>query len=164
MLGLLALAFLIVPILELTIFARLADGYGVGPTLLFIVVDSLVGAFLVRREGIGAFRRANKKLAQGDIPTDELINGLLILMAGALMLTPGFLTDFVGLLLLLPPTRAIARSGLKKRFATSTVAFGSTSGFGGFAKFGGFGQDDRESDDIWDVEGWEDPPDRPSLP
>src|SRR5690606_32672046 len=99
---------------------------------------------------------------------DELITGMLILFAGALILTPGFLTDLVGLLLLFPPTRALVRSRVRPRFATGPAVvgrfaaadFGSTFGTG-FGAAGPRGQTGR--DDVWDADSWEDPPDRREL-
>ena len=99
-----------------------------------IVLTSVVGAVLVRREGLSVLRRAQQSLDRGQIPTNELINGVLLLVAAALILTPGFLTASVGLLLLFPPTRAVVREVLKRRFA-GRVARGGTIGGPG-ARFG----------------------------
>lgn len=96
-------------------------------TIGLIVLTSMVGAALVRREGLSVLRRAQQSLDRGQIPTNELINGVLLLIAAALILTPGFFTAGVGLLLLFPPTRAVVREVLKRRFAgrvTSSGAFG----------------------------------------
>lgn len=162
MFRLLALAFIVVPVLEWWVFAEIADEIGFGTTLLWIVAVSVIGAALVKREGISALRRANQKAAAGQIPTDELINGVMILFAGALMLTPGFLTDAVGLVLLFPPTRSLLRSGVRRRVRAGDFTFGQvrtvhfgSSGFPG----SGFGADGpggrRRDDDVWDAESWE---------
>lgn len=161
------LAFLVVPIIELYLFVQVADAVGFGSALFWIVGVSVVGAWLVKREGLGALRRANAKVNRGEIPTDEIINGILIVIAGALMLTPGFLTDAVGLLLLIPPTRAVLRVGLRKRFAAGPVIIGSF----GRGPFGPTG-DPRHGapgGDVWDAESWETgdwdaPRDRPDDP
>ena len=170
MFGLLLLAFLIVPIVELYLFVEVANWVGFGAALLWIVGVSVVGAWLVKREGMSAFRRANQKVAQGEVPTDELITGILILFAGALMLTPGFLTDGIGMLLLFPPSRALVRHRLRSRFATGPIVLGrfggGPPGFGssGFGSGGfGSGAPGRPDDDVWDVDSWEDPPDRREL-
>lgn len=173
MFGLLLLAFLIVPIIELYLFVEVSNQIGFAAALLWIVGVSIVGAWLVKREGMSAFRRANQKVAAGEVPTDELITGILILFAGALMLTPGFLTDAVGMLLLFPPSRALVRRRLRGRFATGPIViggrFGGPGGFGsgGFGT-GGFGSGGPDSpgdgaSDVWDVDSWEDPPDRREL-
>ena len=163
MFGLLLLAFLVVPIIELYLFVEVSNQIGFGAALLWIVGVSIVGAWLVKREGMSAFRRANEKVAVGEVPTDELITGILILFAGALMLTPGFLTDGVGMLLLFPPSRALVRRRLRGRFATGPIVIGR---FGGPA--GGFGAGRTDASggggsDVWDVDSWEDPPDRREL-
>ena len=171
MFGLLLLAFLVVPIIELYLFVQVADAIGFGSTLFWIVAVSIIGAWLVKREGMGALRRANQRVAQGEVPTDELVNGILILFAGALMLTPGFLTDATGLLLLFPPTRALVRGSLKGRFTSGPIVigrFGGTS-FGGFGPGGpGTGSGGpggrRGPGDVWDAESWEDPPEDPDRP
>lgn len=161
-LGLLLLAFLVVPLLELYVFVQVSSQIGFLPTVLWIVAISVVGAWLVKREGLSALRRANAKVANGALPTDELISGVLILVAGALLLTPGFFTDAFGVLLLFPPTRALLTSSVRRRFATGPVLIG---GFGGFDGPGGTSARDRGAgrDDVWDAESWEDPPERPGL-
>lgn len=158
--ALLILAFLVVPIVELYLFVQVSSAIGFGWALFWIVAVSVIGAALVKREGMGALRRANDKVAQGQVPTDELINGILIVAAGALMLTPGFLTDVIGVLLLLPPTRAILRVSLRSRFAAGPIVVG---GFRRVADIRGgdvFGRDPfgRAGDDVMDAQSWEDPP------
>ena len=167
MFGLLLLAFLVVPIIELYLFVEVSNWIGFGAALLWIVGVSVVGAWLVKREGMSAFRRANERVAVGEVPTDELISGILILFAGALMLTPGFLTDAVGLLLIFPPSRALVRHRLRSRFATGPIVIGRFGGpAGGFGRqgFGGgaAGRPDA-GDDVWDAESWEEPPERREL-
>lgn len=144
--------FLVVPIAELAIFITVADAIGFLPALGWIVLVSVIGAWLVKREGLQALRRANAKVNVGELPTRELVNGILILLAGALMLTPGFLTDIVGLLFLLPPTRALFAIPLTKRFAAGPILVGSFRA--------------RPNGDVVDAESWDvtDSPDRPELP
>ncbi|HEV3402312.1 MAG TPA: FxsA family protein, partial [Acidimicrobiales bacterium] len=91
----------------------------IGPwyTILLLLAVSAAGAWLVKREGLGVLRRFRRQLDAGAIPGRELADGVLILFAGALLLTPGFLTDCVGLLLLLPPVRAVIRASVLRRFA-----------------------------------------------
>ncbi len=153
------IAFLVVPIIELYLFIQVSSAIGFGAALLWIIGVSIVGAWLVKREGLSALRRANEKVAGGEIPTDELIAGILILFAGALMLTPGFLTDAVGLFLLFPPTRALVRNRLRGRFASGPILIGGR--FGG-PRDGSQGPN-GPAGDVWDVDSWEDPPDRREL-
>ncbi|MEM6782372.1 MAG: FxsA family protein [Bacteroidota bacterium] len=120
--GRLLLLFLIVPIVELFLLVWLGDRIGLGPTLLLIVATALLGSFLAQREGLAAWRRFQARVAEGGLPGKELSDGLIILMAGALLLTPGVLTDVVGFLGLLPPTRALIRRSVASRFAQSVKA------------------------------------------
>lgn len=162
------LAFLVVPIIELYLFIQVSASIGFGAALFWIVAVSILGAWLVRREGMGALRRANDRIARGEIPTDELINGMLILVAGALMLTPGFLTDVTGLVLLFPPSRAVVRRALRGRFRPGTVLLGGRFAGAGFPREpdtrGRGGRNRPEPGaDIWDAPSWEDPPDQQEL-
>lgn len=104
------LLFIIVPIAELYVIIQVGHVLGVFNTLALLVVISFVGAWLMKREGLSTWRRAQRQIDSGTVPGRELVDGALIVLAGALLLAPGFLTDAVGLLLLLPPVRAAARS------------------------------------------------------
>lgn len=109
MLGPLFLLFLVLPFLELYVIIQVGRGLGALNTIAVLLVISAVGAWLVKREGLGVLRRARERAAQGAVPGRELVDGVLILLAGALLLTPGFITDAVGIVLLLPPARAALR-------------------------------------------------------
>jgi UPF0716 protein FxsA len=109
MVPILAIAFIVVPLAELAVIIAVGDVLGLWPTLVLLLVVSAVGAWLAKREGLAAWRRFQLALAEGRVPTVEVADGAMILLAGALLLTPGFLSDVVGILLLLPPTRAMAR-------------------------------------------------------
>lgn len=117
--ALLFLAFLIVPLLELAVIVQVQARVGLGWTILALIVISLGGAALVKREGLKAWRRFREALAQARLPAAEVVDGALLLVAGALLLTPGFLTDAVGLLFLLPPTRALVNRALRGRVRRS---------------------------------------------
>lgn len=119
--GYLVLAFIIVPLLELAVIIQVGQGLGMLPTIGLLLVVSIVGAWLVKFQGLGVMNRIRRQLAAGQMPTDELVNGVLILVAGALMLTPGFITDAVGLSLLFPPSRAVVRRFLAQRFRASII-------------------------------------------
>ncbi|MFN3215091.1 MAG: FxsA family protein [Acidimicrobiales bacterium] len=156
MFPLILVLFLVVPIVELYVIVQVAGGIGVLETLGLLIVVSIVGAWLVKAQGIGLVRRVQAKLASGEMPGKELVDGALIVFAGALMLTPGFVTDTVGLLLLLPPTRAIVRTFLMKRFTVMADAKVASFGFGPGTTSGrgptvfGFG-----SSQVFDVDGHE---------
>ena len=112
MLPLLFLAFLAVPFVELYVIIQVGQAIGVLNTIAVLIMVSAVGAWLVKREGLSVLRRAQARVDQGGLPGRELVDGVLILFAGALLLTPGFVTDLVGILLLLPPIRAGLRAGV----------------------------------------------------
>ena len=122
MLPLLAVLFLVVPIVELAVIIQVGRAIGVLDTIAVLVVISLVGAWLVRHEGMGVLRRMQQQTAAGQVPGTELIDGLLILVGGALMLTPGFVTDAFGLCLLLPPVRAALRAVVARRLRGRVIA------------------------------------------
>jgi len=113
--ALLALLFLVVPIVELAVIIQVGQAAGVWNTIGLLVLMSLVGGWLMKREGLGVLRRVQRSVEQGRVPGTELVDGLLILVGGALMLTPGFLTDVLGLSLLLPPVRAVVRRVAARR-------------------------------------------------
>lgn len=113
----LAVLFLVVPLAELYVIIQVGQAIGVLDTLALLIVISVVGAWLAKREGLGVLRRIQRSLDAGRVPGTELVDGFLILFAGALMLTPGFLTDILAILLLLPPTRAVVRRQLRRAFA-----------------------------------------------
>lgn len=112
----LLLLFIVVPIVELAIILQVGSSMGVLTTVVLLIAVSVAGAWLVRFQGLGVMRRITQQLSKGEMPTTELVNGGMILFAGALMLTPGFLTDALGLALLLPPVRAVVRPMLARRF------------------------------------------------
>jgi UPF0716 protein FxsA len=105
--------FIAVPILELWVILQVGGLIGVVPTLVLLLSVSLLGALLLRHQGRGAWQAFSAALAGRRFPGREVADGLMITLGGALLLTPGFITDAVGLLLLLPPTRAVARRVLR---------------------------------------------------
>ena len=107
--GLLFLLFLIVPFLELYVLIQVGQVIGALPTIALLIAVSVVGAWLVKREGFATLGRARERIDAGQMPGRELVDGVLILVAGALLVSPGFLTDVAGVLLLLPPVRATLR-------------------------------------------------------
>jgi UPF0716 protein FxsA len=101
--------FVVVPIAELAVIIQVGQSIGVLNTVALVILVSVVGAALVKREGIGVLHRVQRQVAAGKVPGRELADGFLILLAGALLLTPGFLSDVVAIALLLPPVRAVVR-------------------------------------------------------
>jgi UPF0716 protein FxsA len=147
MLPLLVLLFVVVPIAELFVIIQVGEAIGVLPTIALLIVDSVLGSMLMRSQGRAAWRRFNAALAEGRIPHREVLDGALVIFGGALLLTPGFLSDILGILLLLPPTRALARTVVARRVLPRLVV----SGLGGAAGPGGARR--RPSPDGADVEG-----------
>ena len=121
MFGLFVLAFILVPIVELYVIIQVGHVLGVVNTLALLVLISFAGAWLMKREGLNTWQRAQRQVDAGLVPGRELVDGALILLAGALLLAPGFVTDAVGFVLLLPPVRAavrgVARHRVERRLA-----------------------------------------------
>jgi UPF0716 protein FxsA len=115
----LALVFLLilVPVVELAVFIQVASAFGVWNTVAVLIAISLIGAWIVRRQGIGLWRRAQLQMSAGRVPAKEAADGLLVLCAGVLLLVPGFVTDVLGILLLLPPVRAGLRALVTRRWS-----------------------------------------------
>jgi UPF0716 protein FxsA len=114
MLPLLILLFIVVPLAELYVIIQVGQAIGALPTIGLLVIDSLLGSWLLRSQGRTVWNRFRVALAEGRPPARETIDGALVILGGALMLAPGFITDAFGALLLLPPTRAIVRRGLTR--------------------------------------------------
>jgi UPF0716 protein FxsA len=131
--------FLVVPIVELVLLVWLGGQIGFWPTAGLIALTALAGTWLAQREGLSVWQRFQARVASGGMPGRELTDGLIILVSGAFLLTPGVLTDVVGLLGLLPPTRALIRRELTRR-AQRGIANGSVRMFSfgpaGAAPFG----------------------------
>ena len=107
----LLLVFLLVvtPVVEIYLLVRVADAIRWGPTILLVVITGVVGAGLARRQGLATWRKVQADLAQGRMPASEIVDGLLILAAGLVLLTPGMITDCIGLCLLVPPIRRFVK-------------------------------------------------------
>ncbi len=130
MAGVLLLLFLVVPIVELAVIVQVGQAIGTLPTIGLLVVMSVVGAWLMKREGLGVLRRAQRQARDGKVPSREVADGFLIVLGGALMLTPGFVSDLAGMALLLPPVRAVVRPVLLRRLQMMALgaALGPTAG------------------------------------
>ena len=109
MAALLALIFFVLPIAEIAALMAVGDLIGFGPTLIALIALSVAGAVLAKRQGIDIWRRFHRALSQGRIPSEEIIDGMLVLLGGALLLTPGFITDVLGMVLLIPVSRSVVK-------------------------------------------------------
>jgi len=97
--------FVATPILEIVLFIQIGGFIGVGPTILIVIITAIVGSILLRLQGIAVIQRTQRALRAGELPVDPVIDGMSLLVAGALLLTPGFFTDAIGFLLFVPPFR-----------------------------------------------------------
>jgi UPF0716 protein FxsA len=118
--------FIALPLVELYVILKVGDAIGAVWTILLLAADSVLGSLLLRSQGRSVWRRFNAALAEGKMPHREVIDGVLVIFGGAFLITPGFVTDFVGLLLLLPPTRSLIRSNVVRRLGRR-VAVGVTT-------------------------------------
>ena len=114
--------FLVLPIAELYVIIQVGQAIGIVPTLLLLILDGIAGAALARWQGRAAWERFNRALTAGRVPAKETFDGAMIILGGALLLAPGFITDFIGFALLIPPTRALLR-GVVARLARRRVSF-----------------------------------------
>jgi UPF0716 protein FxsA len=99
------LIFILVPIAEIYVLIRVGSEIGAWPTIGLVLLTAIVGVALLRQQGLSTLARGMGRLDRGQLPAQEMVEGMLLAIAGALLLTPGFLTDGIGFLLLLPPTR-----------------------------------------------------------
>jgi UPF0716 protein FxsA len=115
MLWKLFLAFTLIPVSEIYILIAIGGQIGILPSIALVILTGIVGASLARSQGIQTLGRIRDSFQQGVVPGEELLNALLIAIAGIVLLTPGFLTDAAGLFLLIPATRTLCREWLKRR-------------------------------------------------
>jgi UPF0716 protein FxsA len=109
--------FVVVPILEIYVIIQVGQAIGAWWTIALLIADSVIGSMLMRSQGRAAWRRFQLALAEGRMPAREVVDGVLVIFGGAFLLTPGFCSDVIGALLLLPPTRAVVRRFLVRRFS-----------------------------------------------
>jgi UPF0716 protein FxsA len=123
--------FIVVPLAELYVILQVGEAIGAPLTILILALDSIIGTLLLKSQGRAVWRRFNETMAAGRIPHREVLDGVMVIFGGAFLITPGFITDIVGILLLLPPTRFVMRRFLVRvlggRFALS-VAGAATRG------------------------------------
>ena len=121
----LAAVFVLVPLAELALLVWLGGRVGLLPTIALVVVTGILGAALARQQGLATWRRFQQALAAGRPPHHEVLEGLLVLLAGAVLLTPGLLTDLTGFALLVPPLRRAVAARLARRFAARFTVVGA---------------------------------------
>jgi UPF0716 protein FxsA len=121
MIVVLILLFIVVPIAELYVIIQVGQAIGALPTIAILIADSVIGSLLLRSQGRLAWRRFNAALQEGRVPAREVLDGAMVIFGGAFLITPGFLTDVIGVFLLLPPTRAVARRMLVGVFSRRFV-------------------------------------------
>lgn len=119
MFRLLFVLFIIIPIIEITVLMQVGALLGVWPTIAIVIFTAWLGAKYVRQQGIATLNSVQNKMAQGQMPSDEIVTGLMLLVAGVLLVTPGFVTDFLGLSLLLPAVRQAIAGSVKSHIATN---------------------------------------------
>ena len=119
----LVLLFIVVPIAELYVLMAVEDRIGLGTTLLAILITAVVGASMLRRQGTATMAAIRRQTSVGQFPGKDLAHGGILLVAGGLLLTPGFITDAVGFALLVPAIREIVRLRLAQYFRERTVIF-----------------------------------------
>jgi UPF0716 protein FxsA len=111
---LLVLLFILVPIAEIYVIIQVGQAIGALPTVALLILDSILGAWLWRSQGRRVWMAFNQALAQGRMPHREILDGVMVIFGGALLLTPGFITDIFGVLLLAPPTRRVIGRGITR--------------------------------------------------
>jgi len=125
MFRLLFVLFIIIPIIEISVLMQIGAVLGVWPTIAIVIFTAWLGAKYVRQQGLSTLNSVQTKMAQGQMPSDEIVTGLMLLVAGVLLVTPGFVTDFFGLSLLVPAVRnAIVTSVKSQLKANNTNAQG----------------------------------------
>lgn len=131
--------FIIIPLIELAVILKVNSFIGIGWTLALIIITAFVGVRLLRLQGLSTLLRANQKMQQGQMPALEMAEGFLLALAGAMLLTPGFVTDAMGFLLLLPATRKALVHKVIKFISPRMMAGGSFQATGSFRE-GGFSE------------------------
>lgn len=120
----LLLAFLLVPVIEIGLFIQVGGAIGLWPTLAIVIITAIAGTWLVRQQGMQAIGALQNSFSRLQDPTRPLADGAMILISGALLLTPGFFTDAVGFALLMPPVRAVVFDFLRRRIKVQRFEMG----------------------------------------
>jgi len=146
--------FLVIPIIEIYFLIKVGEVIGAFPTIVLVVLTAVIGAGLLRQQGLSTLARFQQNLSTGKIPAQEMVEGIMLAVGGALLMTPGFVTDSIGFLCLLPFSRKFIAAKVIKRSSakfTAGMSGGFTGGFSG--ESGGFYRDPSDSSDSNVVEG-----------
>ncbi|WP_085298784.1 FxsA family protein [Cognaticolwellia mytili] len=119
MFRLLFVLFIIIPIIEITVLMQVGAVFGLWPTIAIVIFTAWLGAKYVRQQGLSTLNSVQTKMAQGQMPSDEIVTGLMLLVAGVFLVTPGFVTDFFGLSLLIPAVRNTIVNSVKSQLKTN---------------------------------------------
>jgi UPF0716 protein FxsA len=130
---LLLILFIAIPIAELYVIIQVGQAIGVLPTIALLIADSILGTLLLRHQGRSAWQRFTAALEESRMPHREVFDGAMVILGGALLLTPGFITDIFGIICLLPPTRAVLWQ-VSKKLVISRVSLGPTVAYGGYRR------------------------------
>jgi len=122
MFRLLFVFFIIIPIIEITVLMQVGAVLGVWPTIGIVILTAWIGAKYVRQQGLATLNSVQTKMAQGQMPSDEIVTGLMLLVAGVMLVTPGFVTDFLGLSLLIPAVRQAIAGSVKSHITTNSAS------------------------------------------
>jgi UPF0716 protein FxsA len=123
---LLLLIILVVPLAEIYLLLQVGSFIGAVPTVVLVIFTAVLGSFLLRQQGFATFRRFQESLAKGEVPAYEIVEGPLILLGGLLLLTPGFITDIMGIVCLIPPLRKKVAQYVIEHYMIQTGSFGET--------------------------------------
>ncbi|WNC71807.1 FxsA family protein [Thalassotalea psychrophila] len=142
------LLFIVMPIVEIMVLMNVGSLIGALPTIGIVILTAWIGAAMVRQQGMATYQSVQNKLAQGQIPSDEIIAAMLLLVAGVLLLTPGFITDGFGLLLLWPVSRAVIVKAVQTQMAKSKANPNNGSTF----FYSNFQQSDQQQSPFRDID------------
>jgi len=123
--------FIIIPIIEIAVLIQVGELLGLWPTIAIVIASAWLGAKYVRQQGLATMQSVQAKMAQGEMPSSEIVTGLMLLVAGVLLVTPGFVTDVLGLSLLIPGVRQFIASAVQKHIIVNQVAGGAAFHQGG---------------------------------
>lgn len=137
MFGILVALFIFVPIIEISLFIQVGGWLGLWPTIAIVLLTAVIGASLVRSQGLQTMSSVQSRLNQGEMPAQQIIEGVMLAVAGVLLLTPGFMTDILGMSVLLPAPRAWMAKQIMSRVKVQTMGGGFSAG--GFDSQSGFG-------------------------
>jgi UPF0716 protein FxsA len=139
--------FILVPTIEISLFIEVGDYIGVWPTIGLTFLTAALGAFLVRSQGLQTLLTAQERMQQGEMPTQQFVEGILLVLSGVLLFTPGFMTDTFGIILLIPFSRHLIAKHILKRMAVVASQRGGASGFTPFNQGASpFAQNDDSKD------------------